>query len=109
FGDVEIARADVRLARRIVVVDQGDLLVGVRFARELGVAQPAADRDLHPLPNGAGDHRREAGGRIATLLLRAHNRWGDRAGKFGRGQVERALEGGQTAGRTEPLLLAAAV
>ena len=91
-GDVQVAGADVRLARGVVVIEQRDLLLAVRLVAQRRVLHPPPHSHAHALGDWPGHHRGQAGGRIAHLLLRAHHGRRHRPGELGHGEIEGPLE-----------------
>ncbi len=110
LGDVQIAGADVRLARRVVVEDERDVLVAIRLAL---AARRTAPRAAPPIETCEAIGLRTTMVRPVSgsrhLLLAADDRRRDRAGQLRHRHLEGAFEHRQPHRRLAPLLLAAAV
>ena len=109
LGHVQVARADARLPRRVVVVEDRHALLGVGRRGQRRVAQPAAHRRRHPGGDGLAGDDGQAGVGIGAALLAAHDGGRDQPRQLRHRDLERPLEHRQAARRGAPLGLAPAV
>ena len=109
LGDVEVARPDAGLARRIVVEENRHALVGVRRGGQRGIAQGAPDGHGHPRCNRPTGNDGQPGLAVGEPFLAAHHRRGHQARQLRHGHLERPLEHRQPLRRRAPLRLAAPI